>query len=115
VLVDAIYGDPTPLQAALDPSYAMVVARGARSSDRALARLQARPGVVWRLGSSRSAPAGPKQRAIRNQLQSDYLLVDARDYLPYSSLQRTLFGLFSRAEAPAAYYMSERWQRKTAE
>ena len=55
------------------------------------------------------------QRRVTMRLKSDYTLVEVRDYLPYSSLQRTLLGLFREGESPAAYYMSERWQRKTAE
>jgi hypothetical protein len=113
VLVDALNGDPTPLLAALDPSYPIAVARGAGFADRALAQLQTgRPAVVWRLGSSRNVSPGVMRRSLTKQLQSDYTLVDAQDYLPYSSLQRTLFGWFTDQEAPVAYYMSERWQRK---
>ncbi len=116
VLVDAVNGDPTPLLAALDPSYPIAVARDAGFADHAVAELQRdRPTVVWRLGSSRDISPGLRQRSVTNQLRSDYTLVDSRDYLPYSSLQRTLLGLFSNEQAPVAYYVTERWQRKTVE
>lgn len=116
VLVDALNGDPTPLLAALDPSYPIAVARDGGFADQALAQLQSgRPAVVWRLGSSRDIAPGLMQQAVTKQLESDYTLVEAKGYLPYSSLQRTLFGLFSNEEAPVAYYLSERWQRETAE
>lgn len=113
VLVDSLNGDPAPLLAALDPGYAIVVARGPGFADRALAAFRTRrPAVVWRLGSSRDISLGRLQQAVTKQLRSDYVLVDATDYLPYSSLQRTLFELFSNQEAPAAHYSVERWQRK---
>jgi hypothetical protein len=116
VLVDSLNRDPKPLLAALDSGYPTVIARGPRFADNALAEFQRRrPAVVWRLGSSRDISPGLMQRAVTNQLRSDYTLVDAKDYLPYSSLQRTLFELFSNKEAPAAYYLAERWQRKAAE
>jgi hypothetical protein len=70
--------------------------------------------VVWRIGSTRNLALGLMQPKVTEQLQSDYALVEVRDYLPYGSLQRTLFGQFSDEEAPDAYYMSERWQRKAA-
>jgi hypothetical protein len=116
VLVDALNGDPTPLLAALDGNYPVTVARDAGFARRALGELQTRRhAVVWRLGSGRNASRGPMQRALTRQLQSDYTLADSRDYLPYSSLQRTLLGLFSNQEAPDAYYASERWERRVAE
>ncbi|MDA1235748.1 MAG: hypothetical protein O3A53_13225, partial [Acidobacteria bacterium] len=116
VLVDAINGDPKPLLAALDSDYPITVARDASFADQALAELQTgRPAVVWRLGSSRNTSLGLMQRAVTDQLRSDYMLVDSKSYLPYSSLQRTLFGVFSNQEAPIAYYVTEQWQRKIAE
>ena len=116
VLVDSLNRDPKPLLAALDSGYPSVVARGPGFADNALTELQRRrPAVVWRLGSSRDVSPGLMQRAVTNQLQSEYTLADAKDYLPYSSLQRTLFELFSNKEAPGAYYLAERWQRKVAE
>lgn len=116
VLVDGVNGDPKPLLASLDRSYPITVARGGGFADRALADLQTgRPAVVWRLGSSRNVSQGLMQPAVTKQLRSDYMLVESKGYLPYSSLQRTLFGLFSSEEAPAAYYVSERWERKDAE
>lgn len=116
VLVDAVNGDPTPLPAALDPGYAIVVARAAGFADRAIAAIEAgRPVVVWRLGSGGSASPDVMQRRVTKRLESGYTLVEVRHYLPYSSLQRTLLGLFREGKSPAAYYMSERWQRKAAE
>lgn len=116
VLVDSVNGDPTPLLAALDPDYPIVVARDAGFADQALAEFRTRrPVVVWLLGSSRDIAPGWIRQETTNQLRSDYTLVDSRDYLPYSSLQRTLFELFTHEEAPAAYYLAERWQRKVAE
>jgi hypothetical protein len=116
VLVDSLNGDPKPLLAALDPGYPIAVARDAGFADQALAQVQAaRPAVVWRLGSSRDISPGFMQQAVTKRLQSDYTLVDSQDYLAYSSLQRSFFGLFSNDEPPVAYYVSERWQRKIAE
>jgi len=116
VLVDALNGDPKPLLAALDFNYPITAARHAGFVDQALAGLQTgRPAVVWRLGSRRNTSPGLMDPAVTNQLQSDYVLVDSRDYLPYSSLQRTLFGVFSDEEAPLGHYVTERWQRKIAE
>ena len=116
VLVDALNGDPTPLLAALDRDYPIIVARDDGFAEEALAELRAQgPTVVWRLGSSRSVSLGLMQPTITDQLRSGYTLVDSKDYLPYSSLQRTLFGAFANEEAPAAYYLSERWQCKIPE
>ena len=116
VLVDALNGDPKPLLASLDRSYPITVARGRGFADRALAALRAgRPTVVWRLGSSRNVSPGLMQPAVTKQLRSDYTLVESKDYLPYNPLQRTLLGWFSSEEAPKAYYVSERWQRKAAD
>ena len=87
-----------------------------QDAEEALAELRAQcPTVVWRLGSSRSVSLGLMQPTITDQLRSGYTLVDSKDYLPYSSLQRTLFGAFANEEAPAAYYLSERWQCKIPE
>jgi hypothetical protein len=116
VLVDSFNGDPKPLFAALEPNYPIATARDTGFADQAVAELQTgRPAVVWRLGSSRNTASGLMNAALTNQLRLDYMLVEKKDYLPYNSLQRTLFGVFSNEEAPGAYYLSERWQRKVAQ
>ncbi len=114
VLVDSLNSDPTPLLARLDSGYPAVVARDAGYANRALVEVRTRrPAVVWRLGSRDISPGG-MQQAVTNQLQADYTLVGSTDYLPYNSLQRTLFELFSNKEAPVAHYSAERWHRKSA-
>jgi hypothetical protein len=116
VLVDSLNSDPTPLLAALDSAYPTVVARGAGFAKRAIGEVETRrPAVVWRLGTSRDISPRRMQQTVTNQLQAEYTLIGATDYLPYSSLQSTLFELFSNREAPGAHYSAERWQRKIAE
>jgi hypothetical protein len=116
VLVDAFNADPTPLTATLDPSYEVIAARDSRFAESAGEHLRTRrPAWVWRLRSSRDLSPGGEQRAGTEQLQFNYERIAATEYLPYSSLQRELFGLFSDERAPTAYYVSERWRRKDAD
>ena len=116
VLVDAYNGDPKPLVAALGPLYQLVVAQDAafvRELDTQL--LDRDPATVWRLGSARDVSPGGLNESARQRLEIGYQLTESSAFLPYNSLQRSLFELFSNEEAPEAHYTMERWDRRAVQ
>jgi hypothetical protein len=112
ILVDAFNGDPKPLVGALGTAHIIVVAEGEQFVDRLELQLSKRePATVWRLGSTRDvSPNGLHQEAIE-RLEADYQLAESIEYLPYNSLQKSLFALFSGEDPPAAHFLVQRWER----
>lgn len=113
VLVDAFNGDPKPLLAALDPEYVILVAESNAFIEEANAVwLNRKPQTIWSLGSPRDVSPGRLHEVVKERLIADYQLAEATEYLPYNSLQRRLFELFSPDQAPAAHFVAQRWERR---
>lgn len=116
VVVDAFNGDPKPLVAALGPLYQVVVAQDVafvREPDTQL--LDRDPATVWRLGAARDVSPGGLHEFAQQRLETNYQLAMSIEYLPYNSLQQSLFELFSTEEAPEAHYTMERWERRAVQ
>lgn len=113
VIVDAFNGDPKPLVAALRGEFTVLVND---RTDFAIALDGAiddrEPLTVWRLASARDVSPGTIGATTRQRIEEDYQLSSSREFLPYNSLQRSLFELFSTDKAPVAHYVMQRWERR---